>query len=153
VLGTLHEEGQGVEQNTTLAGLYYRKACNMENLDGCNNLRLLYPEGDCPCFNSAEIMLVCPRPDSDATQIYEGQNGNRKLNCFSTRNYSPGSIMFDVYAANNDGNPAGCFVQSVQLEHFGSGGQGAPLSSESFAACSLILDEAANRLNLSILTN
>jgi len=135
-----------------LAGHHYRKACERGNAEGCAGRKRIYPNEGCPCFVATEILSVCPRPDADATQrlLQTGSDGGRKLECFSTRNYSPGSIMFEVHPAGGDGQPASCFMQSVDLPPFGSGGTGQDLDDAALKACVQTLDGIGSKLGLTL---
>lgn len=151
-VGEIYEDGAEVAKDLALAGHHYRKACERGNAEGCAGRKRIYPNDGCPCFVATEILSVCPRPDADATQrlLQPGPDGGRKLECFSTRNYSPGSIMFEVYPAGSDGQSARCFMQSVNVPPFGSGGAGQDLDETALKACVQTLDGIGSKLGLTL---
>jgi len=105
----------------------------------------------CPCYTTAEILTVCPRPDSGHTEIYDtGQDGKSlNLKCFATRNYSPGSIRFEAGLTSGGRGPF-CARQSVEVQPYGSGGKFPSVSPTVYAACKRALDEAAKKLELQL---
>ncbi|WP_422573126.1 tetratricopeptide repeat protein [Helicobacter pylori] len=44
-LGSLYEDGKGVEKNSKKATYFYSKACDLKDGWGCNNLGWLYENG------------------------------------------------------------------------------------------------------------
>jgi TPR repeat protein len=146
------ENGTDLEPDMFLAVRYYRRSCSLSDEDGCANLARLFPGESCPCFDAAEIMKVCPRPDAAATQhlVETESDGRRSLQCFSTRNYSPGSIMFELYPAGPGGTKGSCFVQSVDVEPYGSRGSGFDLTPEWLAGCVQVQDDVAAQLGIQL---
>jgi hypothetical protein len=105
----------------------------------------------CPCYTEEEILVACPRPDSEHTEVFNtGSDGKSLiLKCLATQNYSPGSIMFDAAPGDSD-NGAYCGRQSVEVEPYGSGGEFPQISSADYVACKATLEGAAEKLGLSL---
>ncbi len=144
-----YEDGQDVKKDTLKAGHLYRIACQNGDAAGCEGLKRTYAGEACPCFAAKEILALCPRPDADATTILIGatDQNRRRLTCQSTQNYSPGSVIYDLYPGQ-DGSAHSCFVQSVRVEPYGSGGGGQDLSGAELAACIQTMDAAGVKLGL-----
>ncbi|MDO7823264.1 tetratricopeptide repeat protein, partial [Helicobacter pylori] len=45
-LGSMYEDGDGVDQNITKAVFYYRRGCNLRNHLACASLGSMYEDGD-----------------------------------------------------------------------------------------------------------
>ncbi len=45
-LGSMYEDGDGVDQNTTKAVFYYRRGCNLKDHLSCASLGSMYEDGD-----------------------------------------------------------------------------------------------------------
>jgi len=105
----------------------------------------------CSCYTTADILAVCPRPDSGRTEIYDtGQDGKSlNLKCFATQNFSPGSIKFVAGGTTKYGGPY-CGYQSVEVQPYGSGGKSPTVSPTVYAACKRTLGEAAKKLKLQL---